>query len=64
MKIALIDGSPKINNSASSILLEELKYFFAQGKVELIEMGLHTLVVSEEIVKQLKRVDICIASLR
>ncbi len=63
MKIALIDGSPKINNSASSILLEELKYFFAQGKVELIEMGLHTLVVSEEIVKQLKRADIWIFAL-
>lgn len=63
MKIALIDASPKINNSASSILLEELKYFLTQGKIDLVQMGLHNLVVSEEIVKQLKNADIWIFAL-
>lgn len=63
MKIALIDASPKINNSASSILLEELKYFLVQGKIDLIEIGLHTSMLSEEIVKQLKNADIWIFAL-
>ncbi len=60
MKIALIDGSPKINNSASSVLLEELKYFLVQGKIDVIEMRLHISMVSEEIIKQLKSADIWI----
>lgn len=63
MKIALIDGSPKINNSASSILLKELKYFFVQGKIDVIEIGLHTSIVSEKIINQLKSADIWIFAL-
>ena len=64
MKIALIDGSPKMNNSASSVLLEELNYFFVQSKIDLdlMEIGLHISTVSEEIVKQLKSADIWIFS--
>ncbi|MFQ8600967.1 MAG: hypothetical protein ACLSAP_10565 [Oscillospiraceae bacterium] len=47
MKIVLINGSPKVNTSASAILLEDLKGCFA-GRAEVIEAGLHTPTVSED----------------
>ena len=34
MRIALINGSPKVNNSASSTLLEDIKGY-ANGKLHL-----------------------------
>ena len=47
MKIALINGSPKVNNSASGTLLEDIKGYLEE-KAELIEFGFHSSVLSNE----------------
>ena len=54
MKIALINGSPKVNNSASGVILEDLKYYISE-KAEILDIDFHKSVVSEE---QLKDVHI------
>lgn len=61
MKIALLNGSPKVSNSASGMLLEELKSYFSEkseaAEIEIVEAGLHKPVVSEEICEKLKTVE-------
>ncbi len=56
MRIALINGSPKVNHSASGMLLEDLKCCFSE-KAEIVEAGLHNAAVSEEIIKELNNAD-------
>ncbi len=58
MKIALIDGSPKTNNSVSSVLLSDLNHYLIQSKIDIVQIGLHTTIISEEILSQLKSADI------
>ncbi|MDE6618981.1 MAG: NAD(P)H-dependent oxidoreductase [Lachnospiraceae bacterium] len=55
MKIALINGSPKVNNSASGILLADLKRNLAKAKsnhhsvkTQIKEISLHNPIVSQE----------------
>lgn len=64
MKIALINGSPKVNHSASKALLTDIKSFLTRldpvphpGKAEIIEIGLHSSVVSQETFMELKSTD-------
>lgn len=64
MRIALINGSPKVNNSASKALLTDIKSFLAgpdadpqSGKAEIKEIGLHNPVVSQEAFEELKNTD-------
>lgn len=52
MKIALINGSPKVINSSSGTLLEDLKYY-CSGKAEIIEVGLHSATISEKVMEEL-----------
>lgn len=52
MKIALINGSPKVKNSTSGTLLEDLKYY-CSGKAEIIEVGLHSATISEKVKEEL-----------
>ena len=47
MNIALINGSPKIKNSASGILLTGLKQQIA-NTASVIDIGFHTMTVSEQ----------------
>ena len=60
MKIALINGSPKVNNSASKILLADLKRILSAHtpnspaeKNEILEIDMHNTVVSTEALKML-----------
>lgn len=60
MKIALINGSPKANNSTSKILLADLKRILTEHtpdspaeKAEIAETNLHNTVVSTEALKML-----------
>lgn len=60
MKIALINGSPKVNNSASKILLADLKRILTAHtqnspaeKNEILEIDMHNTVVSTEALKML-----------
>jgi len=64
MKIALINGSPKVNNSASQTLLAAIKRFLINhntnchsGKTKIKEIGLHSPVVSQETLEELKNTD-------
>lgn len=57
MKIALINGSPKGNNSASAGLLADLKSHIG-GKAEIAETGLCKTAVSEEILTALIHADV------
>ena len=56
MKVALINGSPKVNNSASKALLEDLKCYFSE-KAEIVEFGFHKTSISGEILEELGKVD-------
>lgn len=47
MKVALINGSPKANGSASGVLLGDLQAEIS-GKVEVVELGLHRSAVPED----------------
>lgn len=60
MKIALINGSPKVSNSTSKILLADIKRILTEHtpdspteKVEIVEINLHNTVVSAEALKML-----------
>ena len=57
MKIALINGSPKVNNSTSGILLKNLKSALSK-RAEVAEAGLHTASVSKEVLDKLRDADI------
>lgn len=61
MRIALINGSPKINGSASSSLLHDLKRFFFE-KAELTEIGLHESTVPKKAAQDLMDADIWVFS--
>lgn len=56
MKIALINGSPKVNNSASGTLLEDIKGYLGE-KAELIEFGFHSPVISGDAIEALAQAD-------
>lgn len=64
MKIALINGSPKVNNSTSKILLADLKRILtehtpnpATEKAEIVEINMHNAVVSTEALTMLRDSD-------
>lgn len=56
MKIALINGSPKIKGSASGALLEDLKCIISEN-AEFLEVGLHKAAVPEDMVNKLTASD-------
>lgn len=56
MRIALINGSPKMKNSASGALLEDLKFYFGD-KAEVVELGFHTPTLPENAVMELDTAD-------
>lgn len=53
MKIALINGSPKIKESASGALLEDLKGYLLE-KAEIVEIALHTDSIPEETLEKIR----------
>lgn len=57
MKIALINGSPKVKQSASGALLEDIKGYVSD-KAEVVEIALHTAMVLEDIIKELREADV------
>lgn len=56
MKIALINGSPKVSHSASASLLTDLKSFLSR-EADLIDVGLNKAIISEKILEELKNAD-------
>ena len=61
MKIALINGSPKINNSASGALLEDVKRYLGET-IEVINFGFHSSGISKEVIEELKKIDVWVFS--
>lgn len=57
MRIALINGSPKVKNSASGTLLSDIKGYFGE-RAELAEVGLHSAVLSNETIEELRKSDV------
>lgn len=64
MRTALINGSPKVNNSASKTLLADIKRLLTDrntdphsARTEIVEIGLHDPVVSQEAFEELKNTD-------
>lgn len=60
MKIALINGSPKVKSGASGILLEDLKAYL--GEAEVMEFGFHTGAVTGKEAEALHRTDALVFS--
>lgn len=56
MRIALINGSPKIKNSASSVLLEDIKGCWGEN-VEIVDLGLHSAEIPKEEIGKLAKTD-------
>ena len=56
MRIALINGSPKVKNSSSSILLEDLKGYLGKN-VEVVNVELHSPAISKEDIEELMKTD-------
>ncbi len=56
MRIALINGSPKINNSVSSGLLEDLKGYWGEN-AEVVNFGFHSAAISKEVIEELAGTD-------
>ena len=56
MRIAFINGSPKVKNSASGALLEDLKGYFSETN-EILDLGFHTTDVSETVKAELSTAD-------
>lgn len=56
MRIALINGSPKVNNSTSSMLLEDLKGYLGEN-VEIVNFGFHSPTISKEVIDELVKID-------
>jgi len=56
MRVALINGSPKVNNSASGALLEDLKRYLEKN-AEVVNFGFHSPVISKEEVEELTKTD-------
>lgn len=57
MRIALINGSPKVNSSASGALLEDLKCYFSE-KEQVVDIGLHTTIISKEMLEKFNNTDV------
>lgn len=57
MKIALINGSPKVNNSASGALLTDLTGYFSK-ETEIIECSIHKPALSENKIKELLEAEV------
>lgn len=60
MRIALINGSPKIQGSASKKLSERLKCICERRleQIEIAEFGFHDTVIAKEVLEDLSRADI------
>lgn len=56
MRIALINGSPKINNSASGILLEDLKGYLRE-KTEIVNFNFQADTISKDVISELAKTD-------
>lgn len=59
MKIALVNGSPKLRESTSAMLLHDIASYM-KDQAELIEINFHHSKVSNEILEQLKTVDVIV----
>ncbi len=57
MKIALINGSPKGNNSTSHALLEDLKGYWGED-VETVNFGVSSAAISKEKLEELSEMDV------
>ena len=57
MQIALINASPKMKDSASSTILEDLKSFISKSKVETISCEMHKTQISEKQKEELYQCD-------
>lgn len=56
MRIALINGSPKVNNSASRTLLEDLKGYWRED-AEVVNFEFHSASISKEKIEELSGTD-------
>ncbi len=56
MRISLINGSPKVNNSASSTLLEDLTGCLGEN-AEIVNFGFHSPTISKEVVEELAKAE-------
>ena len=56
MKIALLNGSPKVQNSASVAFLEDLKRYITE-KADVVNYSLHRPVISETVLEELQKAD-------
>ena len=56
MRIALISGSPKVNNSASDALLEDLKGYLGE-RAEVVNLEFHSPTISKEVSEELAKTD-------
>ena len=56
MRIVLINGSPKVNNSTSGVLLEDVKGYLGEN-AEVINLGFHSLAISEAVIEELAKAD-------
>lgn len=56
MRIALINGSPKVNKSASGALLEDVKDYLGE-KAEVVEFSFHKVAISQEKIEELAEAD-------
>lgn len=56
MRIALINGSPKVKNSASGTLLEDIRRYLEEN-AELIELGFHSSIIPTETIDELATAD-------
>ena len=57
MRIALINGSPKVKNSASGTLSEDIKGCLGEN-VEVVDFEFHSPTISKEIINELTQMDI------
>lgn len=57
MMIALINGSPKVKNSASGALLEDVKGYLLE-KAEVIELEFHTAMLPDNAKELLEKADV------
>lgn len=57
MRIALINGSPKVNSSASNTLLEDVKQYLGEN-AEVINFGFHSPTISKEVIEELAKTDV------
>lgn len=51
MKIALINGSPKMKKSSSGMLLDDIKSYISQ-QAEIIDINMHKPILSDKILKK------------